>query len=346
MSLADVITPQWVKDRFLAGIDLTDDTGTAFPEALFQEGIDSAISILESDLDLVLSGTYEYVERRDTNDFHTESFFHMKLDHRPVVEVSDLNVQFGDYPSASIPRSWMHISSAKAGQVQVLPGPEGIGSIIFGGTAPFLGLAGLYGRPYTPLWFKIKYKAGFEVDLSGTVGVTTGATTITGTNTYFLNPLNDPDYVTNFGDNYGGGFMPRVMPGNYVVLSGTVDGEEIFETRYVKRVKSDTSIVVNSPFTFTGTGLTVRLHMYPPAILNAVGLLAAMLPLDTAGDLIVGAGIASKSMSVDGLSTSINTTASSTNAGYGARMLSYKNRLKDLIKSIKRDYRAPNVMVA
>ena len=346
MSLADVITPQWVKDRYLFGIDLTDDTGTAFPDSLFREGIDSAISLLESDLDLVLSGSYEFVERRDTNDFHTESFFHMKLDNRPIIDISALNVQFGDYPAVGLPRGWLHISHAKTAQIQILPGPEGIGSIIFGGTAPFLGLAGLYGRPYTPLWFKIKYKAGFELEISGTASVTTGSSKLTGTNTYFVDPLNDPNYAEQYGDNYHGGFVPRIKPGHYIAVSGTVDGDEVFETRYVKRVKNDTTLILDKPFEITGSGLELTLYTYPPAILDSIGLLAAMLPLDTAGDLIVGAGIASKSMSMDGLSTSINTTASSTNAGYGARMLSYKNRLKDNLTRIRRDYRAPNVMVA
>ena len=57
------------------------------------------------------------------------------------------------------------------------------------------------------------------------------------------------------------------------------------------------------------------------------GKKAAMAALHTAGDLIVGAGIASKSVSLDGLSTSVNTTSSATNAGYGARVLALRKEI-------------------
>jgi hypothetical protein len=134
-------------------------------------------------------------------------------------------------------------------------------SVLYSGSVPFLGISGLYGRPYTPLWFKISYKAGFDGK----------------------GQLADPD------------------------------GSEEYP--------------------------------YPNSILDAVGLLSSMLPLDTAGDLIVGAGIASKSISFDGLSTSINTTSSATNAGYGARMISYRKRFENIMKSIKRDWRLPKFMV-
>jgi len=75
-----------------------------------------------------------------------------------------------------------------------------------------------------------------------------------------------------------------------------------------------------------------------PFILNdAIGLIASILPLDTAGDLIAGAGIANSSISLDGLSQTIGTTSSATNSGYGARILSYEKRLKSRMSSL-RDY--------
>ena len=69
-----------------------------------------------------------------------------------------------------------------------------------------------------------------------------------------------------------------------------------------------------------------------------IGWMAALLPLDTAGDLIAGAGIATKSVSIDGLSTSIGTTSSATNAGYGARILSYQKQMAMTMASLRRKY--------
>jgi hypothetical protein len=77
----------------------------------------------------------------------------------------------------------------------------------------------------------------------------------------------------------------------------------------------------------------------PMAIRDAVGKLAAFGPLNIAGDLIVGAGIASKTVSIDGLSQSINTTSSATNAGYGARLVQYTKELKDVMPTLQRYYK-------
>jgi len=54
----------------------------------------------------------------------------------------------------------------------------------------------------------------------------------------------------------------------------------------------------------------------PSDIVGVVGKLACYYPLNIAGDLVGGIAIASKSIGVDGLSQSINTTSSPENAGY------------------------------
>lgn len=77
----------------------------------------------------------------------------------------------------------------------------------------------------------------------------------------------------------------------------------------------------------------------PADIQMAIGLTASILPLDTAGDLIAGAGIASYSISMDGLSQSINTTSSATNSGYGARIISYQKTLASLMPRLRGKYR-------
>lgn len=58
----------------------------------------------------------------------------------------------------------------------------------------------------------------------------------------------------------------------------------------------------------------------PMDLINLTGKLATFGPLGIAGDLILGAGIAAQSIGVDGLSQSISSTSSATNAGYGARI--------------------------
>lgn len=82
----------------------------------------------------------------------------------------------------------------------------------------------------------------------------------------------------------------------------------------------------------------------PQDIRDAVAKLAAFAPLNVAGDLIVGAGIASKSIGIDGLSQSINTTSSATNAGYGARLTQYEKELKRAIPVLEKYYKGVRLL--
>jgi hypothetical protein len=251
MSITTTITPAWLKERYLFGIDLTDDTGTAYPDSLFEVAIDSAIATIEAELDIVISGLKTFTQRIDSNDWDPDNFFLKYLYHKPVRNIVSFKLQLADFDEVTIPNGWIHISNETAGQIQLIPGKENLGGMLYGGKMPFLGLYGLLGRPYTPRWFKVEYQAGY-------------------------------DHST---------------------------------------------------------------HLVPNEIIDAIGLLASLLPLDTAGDLIAGAGIASKSVSMDGLSTSINTTSSATNSGYGARSIQYRERLKTQLKRIARKYRPMNMMI-
>lgn len=83
----------------------------------------------------------------------------------------------------------------------------------------------------------------------------------------------------------------------------------------------------------------------PPDIKHAIGMQASIGVLNIAGDLIVGAGIASKSVSLPGLSQNVNTTSSATNAGFGARVGNYTKELKGLIPNLRRYYGKASRMV-
>lgn len=74
----------------------------------------------------------------------------------------------------------------------------------------------------------------------------------------------------------------------------------------------------------------------PTDIVHYIGLMAAIPIFDILGDLILGAGIATQSIGIDGLSQGIGSTSSATNAGYGARIITYTkeaNHLRDVIKN-------------
>jgi hypothetical protein len=84
----------------------------------------------------------------------------------------------------------------------------------------------------------------------------------------------------------------------------------------------------------------------PRNIVDLIGMFAALGPFHLFGDLIAGAGIATISLSMDGLSQSIGTTSSATNAGYGARIGNYLKQVKQQIPALRRYYKGVRMVVA
>jgi hypothetical protein len=76
----------------------------------------------------------------------------------------------------------------------------------------------------------------------------------------------------------------------------------------------------------------------PADIKHAVGMSAAIGPLNIAGDLIAGAGIASLSISVPGLSQNVGTSSSAMYSGYGSRVSEYQKELKEMVPNMRRFY--------
>ena len=83
----------------------------------------------------------------------------------------------------------------------------------------------------------------------------------------------------------------------------------------------------------------------PADILEIIAMKASLGPLNIAGDLIAGAGIANTSISLDGLSQSIGTTSSATNAGYGARVIQYLKKIDKALTSLRLAYRGIQMRV-
>ena len=77
----------------------------------------------------------------------------------------------------------------------------------------------------------------------------------------------------------------------------------------------------------------------PMDLLHLIGMMASIPMFAIAGDLILGAGIANQSLSIDNLSQSIGSTSSATNSGYGARIIEYRKSIKETVDRLKRYYK-------
>lgn len=82
----------------------------------------------------------------------------------------------------------------------------------------------------------------------------------------------------------------------------------------------------------------------PANIRDAVGKLAAIQLLAILGDVLLGAGITSQSLSLDGLSQSIGSTKSASSSAYSARIKQYMDELKEPLASMKDWYKGFNYM--
>ncbi|NLY08548.1 MAG: hypothetical protein GXZ11_01400 [Tissierellia bacterium] len=76
----------------------------------------------------------------------------------------------------------------------------------------------------------------------------------------------------------------------------------------------------------------------PTNLLNYIFKRAAIDVLAVWGDQIIGAGIASSSLSIDGLSQSIGTTQSAMYGGASARILEYRKDLEELTPVLRRHF--------
>lgn len=83
----------------------------------------------------------------------------------------------------------------------------------------------------------------------------------------------------------------------------------------------------------------------PMDLMNVVGKLASIGIFNVAGDIALGqAALANYSLSIDGLSQSIGTTNSATNAAFGARIINYTKEVVETLKRVKMKYKGFNLI--
>lgn len=327
MPITQIMTAQWIKDRYLVGIDLTDDDGNDYPDDHYTHAIDVAIAMYEAKYDISLRRTRTHTKREghDSNWWDADTWFLTLTEHRPLREVLKFEIKFGGFPASEIPLSWVQVVSRPAGQLQIVPGPEGFKSPYIVGGSPLLGFAGLNGRGYVPEWIRIQYRSGFEYDLPGTLTGTGGSNQAT----FAPASAEDEDVEA----------LRELRVGTYLYL------RSVDQLVQVKDIIDDTTVEFREELYDNWTAESAVVLDYDPALMDVIGLTASLPLLDTAGDLIIGAGISNQSLSIDGLSQSIGTTSGVENSGYGARATQYRKRIEELDQAIRRRYRRVNMMI-
>ncbi len=84
----------------------------------------------------------------------------------------------------------------------------------------------------------------------------------------------------------------------------------------------------------------------PGDIVDIIAMKACIGVMNIMGDILLGAGIASQSISIDGLSESIGTTQSAENSAYSARIRQYERQIKTQLPNLRDRYKGIRLAVA
>ncbi len=261
----DICSIDELKNFYLFGIDLTDDAGNPYPDAMYAHYIKSAVSWMEHKLMVQIRRLVHPEERHDYYRDDYDKYIWIEVNNYPVISVEEVKLVLpGEQVVQIFDKDWIHIQREK-GQIQLVPGTGTAGSILLGASGSWIPF--IYGNnKFIPDAFRVAYTSGFGKPPAGSHGFEQGS-----------NPasVSNPD---------------------------------------------------------------PKLDHVPSIIKEVIGKIASFGPLNIAGDLLGGAGIASQSISIDGLSQNFNTTSSSTSSGYGARLIQYNKELKDQIPQLQRYY--------
>ena len=316
-SIYDELTPAWLKNTVLFGVDLTDDAGDPYPEEIYTESIQQAIAWIEHELGIVIDPIVVEAENHDAFEQDRPAFWPFAFDYRPLISVDAMRIKYGNYQAVTLPTSWVKRVSDTHAKIHLIPSSEDLGSYSIAGGTPILLGDVFMPVSYMPGYFEFDYTAGFQTQ-RGTVTVADG--------------VSSGDVV-----------FPEPMASGKFRLDLTIDGANgAAGVRRTSISKTGFSWELATAPTGGSAVLTWHATMVPADIKRAIGYKASLLPLDIAGDLIGGAGVANYSISLDGLSQNLGTTSSATNSGFGSRVLQFERELKKLLPALRARYRSLN----
>lgn len=315
-SIKDSLTTDWLKESFLLGIDLTLDDGSPYPDTIYEQAINAAILYTEHELGISIDPISVKNERHDALDIQRSAWWPLRLDRRPVLDIDAFAIRFGNYQPVTVPTNWCQILSYDHGQIHLIPSEESLGSYLFRAGVPLMVGDTMVPYAYIPGYFVIDYRAGFEFICD--------VATI---------PDGDTEVVVSFS--------PELKDNNYYTDYLTHDSALGLVT--ITQRTASSFVLKSSVAAAAGNGqVQWGITTLPADIKHMIGLKAALLPIDIAGDLILGAGIATFSIGADGVHQSLGSTSSATNSGYGARRQAFERELKAILPALRARYKTMN----
>lgn len=162
-----LLTVKQMKERYLVGLlnddgQLVDYRGRPIPEETLIHQLNTAISYLETRLDLIILET-KFEENYDYRQVDYTNFNFIPLKKRPLIEVIELKAKFPNNQDLVVyPKQW-YVEEKEAAQIQLSPVEGTFSGLIVTQGGSYVPL--IYGvREYWPHLFHITYRAGFCSD--------------------------------------------------------------------------------------------------------------------------------------------------------------------------------------
>lgn len=309
----DIINKQLLVDTVLAGVDLRLEDGEEFADAMWTRSIEQGISYVESSLDVLLKERIIKGERQEHTPDYDNNWVRFHITRVPVQSITRLTGNYGNLTPIEYPVSWAQLDSAFAGYVSIIPTATSAGVNDFIQDTGGLRIELFYGsQAGVPGWYGINYKAGFPC-FKGDLTIADGEEEVT--YTYPDSPIH-PD------------FRPEI----FSISSALVEVTEISNESVTFATVSGEPALGDIDFSFL-------IHTFPQLVIDLILRRAGQYALAVAGDLILGAGIAGFSRSMDSLVEAVQSTSSPTNSGYGARILQFEREAQQIEALLKPMFR-------
>lgn len=315
MALSEILTPCYLKQVFLQQVRDTDKNGVPLPDAFYQAFIDGAISQLEFNLDIDLTGSSvePHTQRIDTFDFFADTWFLSNLKKRPIASIVSFGLQYGNFPVADVGLGWFFLRDHVHGIFQTTVGPGAFTLPAF--PFPFLGFR--TGAQYNPGWINVKYISGFVRPLNALFSTTQGSPVVA----VGIKPPATEVMIAN-----------DIKAGHWIKI-GTDP------KLYQVGAATSQQITLREPSRTTQTSVTALAYAYDPIMVNVAAWLAAIPILETIANYIYGGpGIAGKSLSADSFSQSKPYAVSPGKSVYAAMEDRYKQLADNAIADLRRHY--------
>lgn len=334
MSIFNVLTPDRLKATVLLGVDVTLDNGQPYPDILFDASLRQAVKWMEHELGIAIDSFFVEDEEHDGNEKLREAWWPFDLDRRPVWALQEARIQYGNYPMVKLPVDWLQMPNNIHGKVQLVPTTTKLGAYFYRMGIPLLTGDAFQPQSFVPAYFRFSYLAGFPY-FEGQAVIPEGETEV----------KVDFELPSSPNEEYPDPTGPACYSADYTPNAELVEDSEFGVTTigYASRRRGGFTILADQAPSGGDALVNWYVLTVPDDMLHAIMLKAAMLPLDVAGDLILGAGVASFATGQDGIHYSMNSTASATNSGYGARVLQFERELKALMPALRGRYRKPGV---